>query len=235
MKTYSNAISNYRAARNEYWEFKFLSFRVRDRATGAPQWFHFSTRDYDEIVQVRNQETGALEMRSYFGGGHVVSVDALIRSAGTGVRVLNMVLSGVSDPVRDMVYGYDCRGAVFELHIGEAEGPTGLLIDTPVCEFDGFIDSGDLDEAAIDMASETPATSAITLSANSHIAALQRTNPDMRALDIGKERGGDEIFKYADESNTWDIRWGKGPKKHKKNDNGDGRNRRTGQDPNQWR
>jgi hypothetical protein len=228
MKTYSSTIETYRAALGEYWEVKLISFQVRDRDTGDLHWYHFSSRDEDETIQVRNQATGDLEFRDYFGGGHILSMDPLIRSEGTGVRNFNIVLSGVSDPVREMVFGYDARGGVVEVHIGEVNGGTGLLIDTPVCEFEGFVDNGDINDGATDMETEEPAEATITLSINSHIAALQRTNPAVRSYEAGQERSGDAIFRWADEANTWEARWGKGPKKHKKNDNGDGRNRSGG-------
>jgi hypothetical protein len=123
MKTYSTPITNYRAAGREFYQVDLLSFKVRDRTTGDPQWFHFSSRDYDEEIEVIDQVTGDAELRSYFGGGHIVSLDPIIRSEGTQVRNFSLVLSGTSDQVQDMIQGFDCRGAVFEWRVGEERGP----------------------------------------------------------------------------------------------------------------
>jgi hypothetical protein len=229
MKTYSNALSNYRGALREFYQVDLLSFRVRDRSTGDPRWFHFSSRDEDETIKVIDQATGAEEFRDYFGGGSIVNLDPLIRSEGTGIRNFTFVLSGTSDPVLDMIQGYDCRDAIVEYRIGEGEDNTGLLVDTPVVEFDGFVDTIDREDAALSLDAQGPADSNFKVSVVSHIATLQRANPDMRSPEIGQERGGDDIFLYTAEANTWTILWGKEGRKGAGGDGhgSDGRDHRT--------
>lgn len=227
MKTYSSAISNYRAAQREYWQIDLLSFKVKDRTTGDPQWYHFSSRDEDEAITVIDQATGDPDLRSYFGGGHIVAVDQLVRSEGTGVRNFTLVLSGTSDPVLDMIQGYDCRDAVFEWRIGEGEDSTGLLVDTPVLEFEGFVSTIDREDGAVAIdGNDAGASTVFRVSVVSHIDTLQRANPDMRSPEIGQERSGDDIFLYAAESNTWDTLWGKKGHQHKRD--GEGRHGRDG-------
>jgi hypothetical protein len=222
MKTYSSDISAYRGAQREYYQIDLLSFKVRDRSTGDPHWFHFSSRDNDETISVIDQESGDAEFRDYFGGGHIVALDPLVRSEGTGVRNLQLVLSGTSDEVQDMIEGYDCRDAVFEWRIGEGRDDTGLLIDTPVVEFDGFVDTADREDAAVAVDGDEPADTNFRVSVVSHIAALQQANPDMRSHEVGQERNDDDIFLYAGEANTWDVLWGKGGHKHKHDGPGGG-------------
>jgi hypothetical protein len=227
MKIYPNAITTYRTAQKEFYQINLLSFKVRDRASGNPQWFHFSNRDENETIQVRDQSTGALEFRDYVGGGSVVGMDALIRSEGTSVRNFSLTLSGASEEVLDMIQGYDCREAVFEWHIGEGEEGTGLMVDTPVCEFEGFVDAIEHEDAAIDFEASTPAASGFAVSITSHVSTLQRANPDMRSHEVGQERSGDDIFLHSDAANHWDVMWGKRGHRHKDNDGGDGRDRPT--------
>jgi hypothetical protein len=56
-----------------------------------------------------------------------------------------------------MIQGFDCRGAVFEWRVGEGEDQTGLLVDTPVLELEGFVDTADRDDAAVSIDDDTPA------------------------------------------------------------------------------
>jgi hypothetical protein len=229
MKTYSTAIANYRAARQEFWQIDLLSFKVKDRTTGDPHWFHFSSRDDDEAITVIDQTTGSTDLRSYFGGGHIVAMDQLVRSEGTGVRNFALVLSGVSQAVQDMIQGYECRDAVFEWRIGEGEDSTGLLVDTPVLEFEGFVATIDREDAALAIdGDDAGATTMFKVSVVSHIDTLQRANADMRSPEVGQERSGDDIFLYTAESNTWEILWGKKGHQHKRD--GEGRNGRDGRD-----
>jgi hypothetical protein len=234
MKTYSSAITNYRAAQREFWQIVFLSIKVRDRSTGDSEWFHFSSRDENETVQVRDPQTGSLEYRDYIGGGCIVGMDQLVRSEGTGVRNFSVTLSAVSDDVQDMIQGYDCRDAVVEVHVGEGEDSTGLMVDTPVCEFEGFVDTVDRQDGAAPVEATEPAPSVFVVSMTSHIATLLRINPDMRSHEVGEERGGDDIFIHSDAANQWDIMWGKRGHRHKDGDGGDGKDKRSGDDPNIW-
>lgn len=227
MKTYSSPLSSYRAAGREHYQINLVSFQVRDRGTNALVWKHFSSRDYNETINVINQSSGAPEARDYVGGGALVAMDPLIRSEGTGVRNFSLVLSATSTDVLDMLQGYDARDAVFEWHIGEADGETGLLVDTPVCEFEGFVDAADRSDAALGITSGEPSEATFTVSVTSHISTLQRANPDMRSHEVGQERSGDDIFAYTGAANQWAVLWGKRGHRHKDRDGGDGRDRPT--------
>lgn len=230
MKTYSSSISNYRAAGKQFEEIDYVSFQVRDRSTNALVWKHFTTRSYDETVQVVNQSTGSLENRSYVGGGTIVAVPSVVRSEGTKARAMSFTLSGTSTPVLDMIQGYDARDAVIELHIGEADQDTGLLIDTPVCEFEGFVTTIDREDGGVAIDSAEPADSNFTVSVTSHIATLSRINPDMRSREIGQERSSDDIFRFAAASVMWRPKWGKKDHRYRDQRNGDGRDPRPPKD-----
>jgi len=236
MKNYTTPIENYRAALKGFAQVNLLSFKVRDRTTNAKVWFHFSSRDYDESITVTSQgneagyAAGDAVLRAYYGDGQIIQLDPIVRGEGTGIRNFSLTLSAVSTAVQDMVQGYDCRDAVFEWHIGEAEEGTGLLVDTPVCEFEGFVDTVDRDDDAIND-DGSPANSVFRISVVDHKSTLQRANPDMRTIDVCDDRTNDAIFKYADESNTWLILWGKEGKGGGKG--GDGRDKVKG-DPETW-
>jgi hypothetical protein len=228
MKTYSSAISTYRGALKEFGQVDLLSFRVRSRNSPSEYvWFNFSSRDDDETIFVTDVATGDSEPRDFFGGGHIVALDPLVRSEGTVVRNFTFVLSGTSVPVQDMIQGYDCRDAVIEYRIGETDEDTGLLVDGAVVEFEGFVDTIDREDAAISIEGDQPADTNFKVSVVSHIAALQRPNTDMRSPEIGQERSDDDIFLYTSEANTWTILWGKEGKKGGGKDSGD----KDGRDP----
>jgi hypothetical protein len=190
--------------------------------THAGTWYYFSSRDENETFQVTNPVNGALQSIDCFGGGQILGVDPLIRSSGTQIRNMTVVLNGASSQVRDMVQGYDCREGIAYWYIGEGEEDTGLLVDNASLEFEGFIDSIDLSDGAVDVASQGYAASAFSVSLVSHISTLQRANPDMRSYAVGQERSDDEIFLHADACPHWTLLWGKeGKNKKRGGGNGD--------------
>lgn len=213
MKVYSTPISNYRTALKEFWPLNLLSFRVKDRTSGDFVWFHFSGRDENEEIAVIDPDSGASELRSYRGGGHILALDPIVRYEGVSIRNLTVTLSAVSDDVLDMLYGYDARDAHVEWHVGEIEEGTGLLVDTPVLEFEGLIDEANrTDEALVIWSEGTPtALAGFQLSLAPWHSVLQRANAAKRTLAVGQERNDDGIFRYADAAHRWnDITWGKG-------------------------
>jgi len=233
MKTYSSAINNYRASRQQYYAVNLFAFRVWDAVTHAGTWFYFSSRDENETYQVIDPATGALHAIDCWGGGQILDVDPLIRSSGTQIRNLAVVLNGASDQVRDMVQGYDCRDAVAYWYIGEVEENSGLLVDNASLEFEGFINSIDFTDSAVDVYSSAGAPSSFSVSLVSHISTLQLANPDMRSYEIGQERSGDEIFLHTDAAPHWTLLWGK--KGRNKKHGGDGGAGDSDQSYNQYR
>lgn len=208
MKTYSSDITAYRAAGKAHAQISFLSFKVRDKDTPATtQWVHFCTDEDDRTATVTDPDTGS-ESRAFLGGGHIVAIDPLVRSEGAVVRNHSLVLSGASDDVLDMVYGYNCRDALFQWYIGEVDQDTGLLVSPPVCEFVGFIDTIEQADGALAVDGQDPASTDITVSVVSLAAALLRTNQDMRSLEISQRRDGDEFFKRSSSAHHWFMRWG---------------------------
>lgn len=230
MKIYSTAINNYRAAQRGFWQRNFFTFVVRDKSTGAAVTYNLWDGDDNVTVQVVNQNTGALEYRDYFGGGQIVSVNPIVRSEGTGVRNISVRLSGASPQVLDMVQGYDCRDAVFEWHIGEAEESTGILVDTPDCEFDGFVDTIDLSDGAVDP-NGGQAESNFDVSGSTYMTTLLRTNPAVRSKEFGNDRSGDGILSHSDAANQWTMLWGKKGRSKNGGSDGDGRDKPSNPNP----
>ncbi|MBL0374039.1 hypothetical protein JJB09_18620 [Rhizobium sp. KVB221] len=212
MKIYSSAINSYRNGLKTFNAVHLISFRVRNRSDNTRVWFNFSSRDYNEMIQVVDQSNGSLEYRDYWGDGAIVGADPIVRSEGTGIRNFSVSLSAVHTAVLDMVRGYDARDALVEYNIGEVDEATGLLVDTPVCEFVGYLDSGAFQTGEINPLTSETAESTFPLSINGHKAALLQTNTDMLSRSVGQERSGDDIFRYVDEAPTWNILWGKGGK-----------------------
>lgn len=221
MKNYSSNTTAYRAAGKAHWQVNLLSFRVRE-GDGDPVWFHFTSGDEDETTTITDPSTGSPAARTYLGGGHIVALDPLVRSEGGVVHSFALALSGASSVVLDMVENYNCRDAEFEWHIGELDQDAGLLVDTPVCEFVGFIETIEHEDGGLAVDGDEPADSVVSVSVVSLAAALLPVNPEMRSLDVSQQRSGDKLFKYSESAHQWNIRWGKESKSQKKNGGGKG-------------
>lgn len=216
MRTYSTVLTNYRAAGKAFWPIHFISFRVKDRDNPlAFTWANFCTSDDSMTVTVTDPDNGLPVTRTFGGGGHIVQMGDLVRSEGAIIRTHSFTMSGASTLVQDMVYGYNCREALFQWFIGELDVDTGLLIDEPPCEFVGYVNSIDMKEGAQSVDGGEASDSSFQVSVDSLAAALTDRNYDMRDDEVGKTRGGDRFFEYADSTHHWNIRWGKEKKREK--------------------
>lgn len=229
MRTYSTAITNYLNSGKPYSEHVFFTFRVKDKTTHAEVVYNFSTLEANEDVTVINQDDGTDDLRSYWGGGHIIDYDPIVLSAGTGIRIQRFRMSAVSDIVLDMVNGYNCTNAEFEWHVGIVEHDTGILVDTPTCEYIGFVDQISPSYAPIDPETGEPGEAVFEFEVASLFRALTATNPAVRSEEQGESRSGDKVFAYADAANTWQIYWGKNKSSHKqRNGGGDGKDDKPG-------
>lgn len=220
MKTYSSATTAYRAAGNAHYQVDFLSFRVKSFSDPNDfQWYHFCSDDDDITVSVINPDSGETVERTFYGGGHIVELDALIRSEGPVVRSMNWTLSGASNRVLDMLYGHNCREATAQYFIGEINRNTGLFVDTPATEFVGAIEAVTPSDAGLENGSPV-ADSTVTVSVNSIGSQLLRVNGDMRAVETSMQRDGDEIFEYSDSAADWVRPWGRKSKSKRDRDGG---------------
>lgn len=202
-----------------------MTFRVKDKETNAEVVYNFDTREENETITVVDPDTGDDDSRAWWGGGHIVGWNPIVRSEGTGIRRQRITLSASSDIVLDMINGYNCDRAPFEWHVGLAEKDTGILVDTPACEFVGFVDTISPSYAAIDPETGEGGEAVFEITVVSLFRALTSTNPAVRSQEQGESRSGDKVFEYADSSNTWRILWGKEKSSHKdRNGSNDGKN-----------
>jgi hypothetical protein len=229
MRVYSSALTNYRNAGKAFWPVHFISFRVKDVDNPLSlTWCHFCTSDDNMTVTITDPDTDETDERTFAGGGHIVKMGDLTRSEGAIIRSHSFTMSGASTLVLDMVHGYNCREALFQWFIGELDQDTGLLIDEPPCEFVGFVNTNDLRDTALTTEGGDTAESTINISVDSFAAALTDRNYDMRDFEVGKARGGDRFFEYADSAHHWNIRWGKEKKREKDKKGKDGREKGGG-------
>lgn len=229
MRTYSTPVTNYRNAGKAFWPVHFISIRVK--ATDNPAaltWCHFCTSDENMTVTITDPDTDTPDERTFAGGGHIIKMGDLTRSEGAIIRSHTFTMSAASEFVQDMVHGYNCREALFQWFTGELDVDTGLLLDEPPCEFVGFVNTIDLRDAAISLETGEPIESVYTISVDSLGAALTDRNYDMRDDEVGKTRGGDRFFEYADSAHHWNIRWGKEKKREKDKKGKDGREKGGG-------
>ena len=224
MKSYDPAISAYRAAGKAHGQISFLSFKVK--ALNDPEsltWAHFCTADDNMTVTVTDPETGDSDERTFAGGGHIVSLGELTRSERQIIRSHTLVLSGASDTVLDMVFGYNCRQAPFQWFIGETDEATGLLIAEPALEFDGFVNTMDVSDSALPINGGDGANSTLPVTVDSHGAALTARNFDMRVLDVSQQRSGDKFFRWVGNAHHWRRWWGKEKKSKRDRKGGRGK------------
>lgn len=218
MKSYSTALSDYRAAGKAHGQISYVSIRVREVASPSTfHWFHFSTDEDEDTVTVVNQiddaglgAAGATSARLFLGAGRIVGMGDLVRSEKEIIRSHSFILSGAAAEVLDMVHGYNCRGAHFEWHICEIDQDSGLPVDAPVCEFVGIVNTIDLSDTAIDVDDADPGETTIPVTVDSIAAALTSRNYEMRSKSASEGRGGDKFFQYAESAHRWRVQWGKG-------------------------
>jgi hypothetical protein len=216
MQIYSSALTNYRSSGKAFWPIHFISIRVKEK--DDPSEFvlcTFCTADDDVIVTITDPDTGGSVSRTFAGGGHLINMGDLTRSEGAVIRSHSFTMSGTSSLVKDMMYGYNAREALFQWFIGEVDQDTGLLIDEPPCEFVGFVNTIELKEGALTVDGTDASDAYVSVSVDSLAAALTDRNFDMRDDEVGKTRGGDRFFQYADSAHHWNIRWGKDKKREK--------------------
>jgi len=227
MRIYSSALTNYRNAGKAFWPIHFVSILVKglddpESLTRA----NFCTSDDDMTVTITDPDTGDADERTFAGGGHIVKMGDLTRSEGAVIRTHSFTMSGASALVQDLINGYNCREALFQWFTGELDQDTGLLIDEPQCEFVGFVNTIDLTDSPQSVDGGEAVDSMVQISVDSLGAALTDKNYDMRDDEVGKTRGGDRFFQYADSAHHWNVRWGKGKKR--KGGKGDGKNKGGG-------
>lgn len=209
MRSYPSVIETYRSNGRAHWQIDFIS--IRAKAIGDPSttsWFHFCSADDDMTAEIVRPDTGETISRTFLGGGHLVSIDDVVRSEGTAIRSHGVVLSGISDDVRDMVLGYDIRDALFEHYIGEVNEDTGLVLHKPSLEFVGLVSVPEPVDGPLDVGSAEPAVSTISLTVNSIGATLLSRNYDMRSIEASRSRSDDLFFEYADVAHRVSVWWG---------------------------
>lgn len=223
MRSYPSTTTAYRAAGKAYGEVHFISFLVKGIADPeALTWCHFCTADDVMSANVTDPTDGSDVTWNFLGGGHILTMGELTRSEGPVVRSLNLVLSGVSDSVRDMVFGYDTREALFQWYVGEVDQDTGLLIDDPSREFIGEVNIVDPSVAALPSDGEEARDATFQVSVNSLGAALLDRNYDMRSLEVSEERDDDQFFEHGDNAHHWRRWWGKEKKSERDRKGGKG-------------
>lgn len=225
MKTYSSALTAYRAALKPHVQIDFISIRVKRRDDPESLvWCHYCSDEDNRTITITDPDTGLADARTFAGGGHLLAMGDLVRSEKQVIRSHSFTMSGASDLVLDMVHGYECREALFQWFIGEIDQDTGLLVDAPPCEFIGFVNTIDIADGALAIEGDEIADSTITITVDSLGAALTARNYDMRSLDVSEARGGDRFFEHGDSAHHWVIPWGKQRKRERDKKGGRGGN-----------
>lgn len=216
MRIYPSSLTNYRTAGKGFWPIHFVSIRSKGKDDPLSLvWHNFCTADDNITVTVTDPDTDDADERTFGGGGHLIQMGDLTRSEGAIIRSHSFTMSGVSSLVKDMVYGYNCREALFQWFVGEVDQDTGRLIDEPQCEFVGIVNTIELKEGALSVEGTDPSDAYYTISVDSLAATMTDRNYDMRSIDVSEARAGDKFFEYAGSAHHWNVRWGKEKKREK--------------------
>lgn len=202
MKSYSTNTVAALAARR-LMPRDFLTITARDRETGDPVTVGFWSDLANVSALVIDPETGAPDLRDFYGAGSLISISDIPAIVGVSVETVKISMSQLHDQVEQAVRLYDCKQARVEIHSGLLDPDSRKLVDPAEPVFVGFIDKIDIRTPA-----ENEAGAAV-LTCASGTQELLRNNPSTRShADQQVRAPGDDFFKDVAVCGDWDHYWG---------------------------
>lgn len=196
MRQYSATAQAYFASRNGYVARILFWVKARNRTTGAEELLGLWNGDEDRNFVIGGQT------RLYYRAGAMLRVPPITTQTGTGVRVQRLTVSPISDPVAQLLRGYDPRLAPVEMHRALFDPLTGLLIEEPHRVYKGAIDAAPIPTAK----AGGEAMSEISLV--SAARSLTKTSAQKKSDNTQRLRGGDRLHRYIDVSGSVEPNWG---------------------------
>lgn len=182
---------------------KFVSFKVKDRDSGALSYLNVWSGDEDITLNVTSGETGASVSRTYVGKGALQGVGEITLSSDMTVQQVDIELSQIADVDLAIVFEYDVRFAKVEVHEMAFDVDTRQPAAEPPCVFYGEVDGAPVNIPAVD------GEGSISIKCVSDaITMLTRTNTAKSSYNQQKRRSGDEWGKYSNVVANWGIAWG---------------------------
>lgn len=196
MRAYSPAELSYLQSRNGYKVCGLLWVRPRDPATGLRVGMGFWTGEQDASFTID------AVVRSYVGGGRLVSLDAIVMEAGLTVRMQHVNMQPLFAEVAQLLRGLNAWRAPVEIHRALFNPETNVLIATPHRPWRGV-----LDEAPI-RTPEVGGEATVELTLASATEALTRGLTLTRSDAVQSLRGNDRFLRYIGVTGTVDVFWG---------------------------
>ena len=165
--------------------------------TEFPFW-----NDLDTVtVQVIDGESNLVVNRDAVGDGAILALDRIPQSTDFSIRTIRITFSQIHPTVRNMVSGYNIRGAWVEVHRLLFNPATGAVVAPAERPFTGRIDKapqtipGPGDEGGI------------YLDVVDSIRDLTRSNPAKKSDETQKRRSGDRARRNIGTANV-KLWWG---------------------------
>lgn len=197
MRSLPTSVADLLAARQGRIARLLLWVEARDRDSGdtVPMGFWTGVDHQDFVI-------GA-DLRSYFGAGSLVSMDALTSDIGLTVRQFRAGLAPSLPEVQQLVRGYDVRLASCQVHVADFDPHTNNLLAEPVRVFRGWVDQVHISEPAPGGEASCELTMLSAAQALTRRLARKRSDQTLRA-----RASADGFRKYADISGSVETVWG---------------------------
>lgn len=182
----------------------FLWIVARNRSTGASESVGFWSGLDNVTANVIDPSTGSPTARTYYAGGGLVEIDAIPAVSVLQVQDITIRLSQLDEQVNDAIRLYDIKQARVEIHRGLFDPASGLLVDSAIVRFVGFVNF---------VRVITPAegqSGGVELTCVSHTQEMVRSNPSTRSHEdqITTRDANDTFFVDAAVVGTWEFPWG---------------------------
>lgn len=180
----------------------FVTVFAKDRGTGAEAIRGFWNYPETVAVNVVDGETGMVVSRTFVGDGAITDIDPIPLTIGLEDRTISITMSQIHAGVQELVRGLDPRFAPVQVHRGNLDPSSGLLVAAPRIRFMGKINGTPINTPA------AGAEGSIVLNIVSHTRELTRTNPAMKSDEQQRLRSGDRFRRYSTTAAKWPYWWG---------------------------
>lgn len=166
----------------------FLWLVARDRGDNSSQPVGFWSGVGNVSADVINPDTGAVSTRNWYGASTLIGIDAVPLVANLTAQTVTIALNQIDNLVQQAVRLYDCKQGRVEVYRGLFNPDTRQMVAPAFCRLVGFIDDIEL---------KTPSENSeggVTLTVNSHMQEMFRSNPDTRSDASQRLRDPDDAF-----------------------------------------
>lgn len=182
----------------------FIWFVVKDRDSGAAVTDGYWSDVGEVSAQVIDPNSGGVVTRTFHGALGLIQISDIPLVSNITVQNVQVKLSQVSEHVRDLVHGYECKQGQVQIWRGLFDPDSRQLVGPATPRFVGFIDNVEI---------TTPAENedgGVMLTCVSHTQEMTRYNPDTRSDASQRLRAAnDNFFKDTTVVGGWQHFWGR--------------------------